>query len=32
VRPYLKEVMRELTEIFSSKNLSYQYLNFDLSK
>jgi hypothetical protein len=32
VRPFLKEVMRELTEIFSSKNLSYQYLNFDLSK
>lgn len=32
VRPFLKEVMRELTEIFSSKKLSYQYLNFDLSK
>lgn len=32
VRPFLKEVMRELTDIFSSKNLSYQYLNFDLSK
>jgi len=32
VRPYLKEVMRELTEIFSSQKLSYQYLNFDLSK
>lgn len=32
VRPFLKEVMRELTDIFSSKNLTYQYLNFDLSK
>jgi hypothetical protein len=32
VRPFLKELMRDLTEIFSSRNLSYQYLNFDLSK
>ena len=32
VRPYLKEVMRELTDIFSSKKLNYNYLNFDLSK
>lgn len=32
VRPFLKEVMRELTDIFSSKNLTYQYLNFELSK
>ena len=31
VRPYLKEVLRELTDIFSRKNLTYQYLNFDLS-
>jgi len=31
VRPYLKEVLRELTDIFSKKNLTYQYLNFDLS-
>jgi hypothetical protein len=32
VRPYLKEILRDLTEIFSSKNLTYKYLNFDLSK
>lgn len=32
VRPFLKEVMRELTDIFSNKNLTYQYLNFDLTK
>ena len=31
VRPFLKEVMRELTDIFSRKNLTYQYLNFELS-
>lgn len=31
-RPFLKEVLRELTEIFSSKNLTYKYLDFDLSK
>lgn len=30
IRPYLKEALRELTEIFSSKKLSYKYLNFDL--
>jgi len=32
VRPFLKEILRELTDIFSSKDLSYQYLEFDLSK
>lgn len=32
VRPFLKEVLRELTDIFSSKKLTYQYLEFDLSK
>ena len=32
VRPFLKEVLKELTDIFSSENLSYQYLEFDLSK
>jgi hypothetical protein len=32
VRPFLKEVLKELTDIFSSKNLSYQYCEFDLSK
>lgn len=31
VRPFLKEVLRELTDIFSSQKLSYQYLNFDLN-
>ena len=29
VRPFLKEVLRELTDIFSSKKLSYDYLEFD---
>ena len=32
VRPFLKNILRELTDIFSSKELSYQYLEFDLSK
>lgn len=32
VRPFLKEVLRELTDIFSSRKLSYEYLEFDLSK
>lgn len=32
VRPFLKEVLRELTDIFSSEELSFQYLEFDLSK
>lgn len=32
VRPFLKELLKELTDIFSSKKLSYQYLEFDLSK
>ena len=32
VRPFLKEVLRELTDIFSSRKLTYQYLEFDLSK
>lgn len=32
VRPYLKEALRELTEIFSSRKLSYKYLDLDLSK
>jgi len=30
VRPFLKEVLRELTDIFSSKKLTYEYLEFDL--
>jgi hypothetical protein len=28
----LKDVLRELTDIFSNPELSYQYLEFDLSK
>lgn len=32
VRPFLKEVLRELTDIFSSKKLTYKYLEFDLVK
>lgn len=31
VRPFLKEVLRELTDIFSAKKLTYEYLDFDLS-
>lgn len=32
VRPFLKEVLKELTDIFSSKKLNYQYCELDLSK
>jgi hypothetical protein len=32
VRPFLKDVLRELTDIFSNRNLTYEYLDFDLSK
>lgn len=32
VRPFLKDVLRELTDIFSNHELSYDYLEFDLSK
>lgn len=32
VRPFLKDVLRELTDIFSNNELSYNYLEFDLSK
>jgi hypothetical protein len=31
VRPFLKEVLRELTDIFSSKKLTYKYLELDLA-
>jgi len=31
VRPYLKEILKELTDIFSTQKLNYQYLEFDLS-
>jgi len=32
VRPFLKDVLRELTDIFSHHDLSYEYLDFDLSR
>ena len=32
VRPLLKEVLRELTDIFSNHKLSYNYLEFELSR
>lgn len=31
VRPYLKEILKELTDIFSTPKLNYEYLEFDLS-
>lgn len=32
VRPFLKDFLRELTEMFSTPKLSFRYLDFDLSK
>jgi len=32
VRPFLKDVLKELTDIFSESKLTYKYLEFDLSK
>jgi hypothetical protein len=32
IRPILKDALRELTDIFSSKKLSFKYLEFDLNK
>ena len=32
VRPFLKEILRDLTDIFSTHKLTYKYLEFDLSK
>ena len=32
VRPFLKETLRDLTDIFSEKKLSYNYLELDLAK
>jgi hypothetical protein len=32
IRPILKDSLRELTDIFSTKKLSFNYLGFDLSK
>ena len=30
VRPFLKDVLKELTDIFSARKLTYDYLEFDL--
>jgi len=30
VRPYLKDVLKELTDIFSNSELSYEYCGIDL--
>jgi hypothetical protein len=32
VRPYLKEILKTLTDIFSETNLSFKYLEYDLAK
>ncbi len=32
VRPHLKDFLKGLTEIFSAENLTYKFLNYDLSK
>ena len=32
VRPFLKDILRDLTDIFSSQSLSFKYLDLDLSK
>lgn len=32
VRPYLKDILRELTDIFSNNKLTYNYLGYELSK
>jgi hypothetical protein len=32
VRAYLKDLLRELTDIFSSQKLNFKYLGYDLSK
>ena len=32
VRPFLKDVLRELTDIFSASKLSFEYLGVDLNK
>jgi hypothetical protein len=32
VRPFLKDVLRDLTDIFSTEELTYDYLEFDLTK
>lgn len=32
VRPSLKNILKGLTDIFSAENLSYEYMNYDLSR
>jgi hypothetical protein len=32
VRPFLKEFLRNFTELFSVENLTYNYAGYDLSK
>lgn len=32
IRPFLKEVLKDLTDIFSSNNLTYDYLGYELSR
>jgi hypothetical protein len=32
VRPYLKDLLKGLTDIFSTQKLNFQYLGYDLSK
>ena len=31
VRPFLKDALRDLTDIFSDRNLTYKYLGFELA-
>jgi len=31
VRPFLKDALRDMTDIFSDEKLSYKYLNFELN-
>lgn len=31
LRPYLKEILRELTDIFSNYKLSYEYMDYQLA-
>ena len=31
VRPFLKDALRDMTDIFSAEKLSYKYLNFELN-
>jgi hypothetical protein len=32
VRPSLKNILKGLTDIFSTENLSYEYMDYDLSR